>query len=69
MKKTMPKHAKINIGSGADIRKGWINLDITDKFGADVIYDLRKLYKRGKLPFEDNSFDYVLCKQCDTYFP
>jgi len=55
-------NSRINIGSGADVRKGWTNLDITDEFGADVIYDLRKLYNGGQLPFRDNSFDYVLCK-------
>jgi len=62
MKKIKPKYSKINIGSGADVKKGWVNLDITNEFGAEVIYDLRKLYSGGQLPFKDNSFDYVLCK-------
>ncbi|MFX1260338.1 MAG: methyltransferase domain-containing protein [Promethearchaeota archaeon] len=49
---------KLNLGCGRDIRKGWINLDIIEKEGVDVIHDLNKL----PLPFEDEKFDDVLCK-------
>jgi SAM-dependent methyltransferase len=52
---------RVNIGCGKDIRKGWTNLDNHDANGADVIFDLNKIYKGEKLPFKDNSFNYVLC--------
>ncbi len=52
---------KLNVGSGKDIRKGWINLDIHRDYGADVVFDLKNIYKGKKLPFKDNTFDYVLC--------
>ena len=49
---------KLNLGCGKDIREGWINLDLIDGEGIDVLHDLNNL----PLPFEDNEFDYVLCK-------
>lgn len=49
---------KLNLGCGNDIRKGWINLDVSDTTGVDVIHDLNKL----PLPFENEKFDVVLCK-------
>jgi len=52
---------KINIGSGKDIRKGWVNLDMHNKHGAEVIFDLNDVYKGKKIPFKDNTFDYVYC--------
>lgn len=48
---------KLNLGCGTDIRKGWINLDIAKLDGIDVIHDVNNV----PLPFEDNTFDYVLC--------
>jgi len=52
---------KINVGCGKDVRKGWINLDMYKDYGADVIFDLKRIYQGKKLPFKDNTFDYVLC--------
>jgi len=49
---------KLNIGCGDDIRKGWINLDIAKIQGVDVVHDINNL----PLPFENESFDYVLCQ-------
>jgi len=49
---------KLNLGCGNDIRKGWINLDIQEREGVDIIHDLNKL----PLHFEDEIFDVVLCK-------
>lgn len=49
---------KLNLGCGTDIRKGWINLDIAKLDGIDVIHDVNNV----PLPFEDNTFDYVLCQ-------
>lgn len=48
---------KLNLGCGNDIRKGWVNLDILNNKGVNVIHDLNKL----PLPFNDNYFDYILC--------
>ncbi len=48
---------KLNVASGKDIRKGWDNLDIHKRFGANIIWDLNKL----PLPFKNESYDYILC--------
>lgn len=55
---------KLNIGCGLDIKpkeEGWTNLDQHKKLGADVVFDLNKIFNGEKLPFEDSSFDYILC--------
>jgi len=52
---------KLNVGAGKDIREGWINLDMHKTFNADVIFNLQDIFKGVKLPFEDNSIDYVYC--------
>jgi len=49
---------RLNLGCGNDIRKGWINLDIFDNEGVDVVHNLNEL----PLPFEDEMFDVILCK-------
>jgi predicted SAM-dependent methyltransferase len=49
---------KLNLGCGSDIRQGWINLDIADIEGVNIVHDLNKL----PLPFEGEEFDYILCK-------
>ena len=49
---------KLNIGCGTDIRLGWVNLDSADISGVDVVHDIEKL----PLPFEDNTFDEILCQ-------
>ena len=49
---------KLNIGCGRDIRpieEGWVNLDIREGGGVDVVHDLDRL----PLPFDDDSFDEV----------
>ena len=46
---------KLNLGCGRDYRKGYVNLDISDSVGADVVYDMQ----RG-IPFDENYFDEVL---------
>lgn len=48
---------KLNIGCGHDVKQGWVNLDISPIEGVDVVHDLSDL----PLPFEDNTFDYILC--------
>lgn len=51
---------KLNIGCGLDIKKGWVNLDSHNKNGADIIFDLNNIPKE-RLPFDDESFDYIYC--------
>lgn len=41
---------KINLGCGADLRPGWINVDVRDDVGADVVCDIT-----STLPFADGS--------------
>ena len=53
---------KCNIGCGTDVKKGWINLDNHDSNGANVIFDLDRIFNGAKLPFIDNVFDLVVCK-------
>ncbi len=48
---------KLNLGCGNDIKKGWINLDISGASDVDVVHDLNKI----PLPFENEKFDIVLC--------
>lgn len=46
---------KFNVGCGNDIRKGWINLDITNSEGVDTVHDLNKY----PYPFKDNTFEKI----------
>jgi predicted SAM-dependent methyltransferase len=47
---------KLNLGCGRDIKKGYINLDIVDLPGVDVVCNIEK-----KLPFDDSYFDEIYC--------
>jgi len=49
---------KLNIGCGRDIRKGYVNLDVSNIKGVNIVHDLNSL----PLPFDDNVFDEILCK-------
>ena len=57
----MDEHIKLNVGCGKDVRTGWINLDMHDKNGADLVFNLEDIYKDKKMPFSDNSVDYIYC--------
>ena len=48
---------KLNLGSGKDIKKGWINLDSASLPGVDVVHNIEKL----PLPFSNEEFDEILC--------
>ncbi len=48
---------KLNLGSRDDYKKGWINLDKSKEFKADIYSDIQK-----KIPLKDNSVDFVLAK-------
>lgn len=53
---------KLNIGSGTDYKKGWINLEMDKDQKRDVTFNLEDIIsKNSKLPFEDNYFDYIYC--------
>lgn len=53
---------RLNLGCGSKYKKGWVNLDFSDKdtYGtkirADVYHDLNKF----PWPFKDNEFDEIL---------
>ena len=49
---------RLNLGSGTDIRPGWVNLDIAPLPGVDVVHDLSEL----PLPFPDESFSEIVAK-------
>lgn len=49
---------KLNLGCGTDIKEGWVNLDIADLPGVDVIHDVNEL----PLPFTDEEFDHILAQ-------
>jgi len=51
-----PKHRKLNLGCGKDIREGYVNLDIHPLAGIDVVHNLAEI----PWPFDDDSFDEVL---------
>jgi len=46
---------KLHLGCGNDLRKGYVNCDISKEVNPDKIIDLEK-----KLPFKDNSVDEIL---------
>ncbi len=47
---------KLNLGAGSDIREGWINQDVSELPGVDVVHDLND----HPWPFEDSSVDELL---------
>lgn len=49
---------KLNVGCGTDIRNGWINLDVVELLGVDVVWDI----ERTPYPFDSNSIDEILCQ-------
>jgi len=59
---------RLNVGCGRDIKDGWVNLDRHSLPGVDVVHNIEDL----PLPFADEEFDYVYCKDvlehCD-YIP
>jgi SAM-dependent methyltransferase len=50
------KKKLLHLACGRDLFGGWINLDVRDDVGADVIFDLNMCSDK-KLPFEDDSID------------
>ncbi|MDP2750370.1 MAG: methyltransferase domain-containing protein [Nanoarchaeota archaeon] len=46
---------KLNLGSGNDIREGYVNCDYHNRLGADKVFDLNKF----PYPFKNNSVDEI----------
>ena len=46
----------LNIGCGYDIREGWINIDIVEREGVDVVLQPHST----SLPFDDNTVSHIL---------
>lgn len=49
---------RLNVGCGADVRPGYVNLDRAALAGVDVVHDV----DRRPWPFEDQAFSEVLCE-------
>jgi predicted SAM-dependent methyltransferase len=50
---------KLNLGSGTDLRDGFVNIDLID--AADLQIDLEEIGKSKRLPYPDNSVELTLC--------
>ena len=48
---------KINIGCGNDIRPDFVNLDVANLKGVNIVHDVNTL----PLPFKKEAADYILC--------
>lgn len=48
---------KLNFGCGKDIKQGFVNADLLSLPGVDISFD----FDVFPYPFDDNSFDYILC--------
>jgi SAM-dependent methyltransferase len=56
---------KLNLGSGAFPKEGYVNVDLTPDYGAEVIHDLREF----PYPFADDEFDLVEADHCLEHLP
>ena len=54
---------KLNLGCGNDYREGWTNLDFNHLIKSDVYADISQ-----KLPFDNDTFDYVYCSHTLEHF-
>lgn len=59
MKRVKSKFNKLNLGSGKEIKPGYVNLDSWPLKGVNVVHNLNKY----PWPFEDNSFEEIYCSQ------
>lgn len=46
---------RLNIGCGMDIKPGWVNLDLHQRPGVDVVWNIADT----PLPFADEEFDFI----------
>jgi hypothetical protein len=52
---TPPKHPRLHLGCGKKILEGYVNMDIVEAPGVDVVADISQ-----GLPFPDNAFEEIL---------
>lgn len=52
----MADPVRLNLGCGRDIRDGWVNVDVHDAPGVDVVCDLDD---HPKLPYDDDTVDEI----------
>ncbi len=62
-KKALMDKKSVNLGSGTDYIKGWINVDIEPFYHPDVIADLQKPF-----PFKSNSIDEIKASDIIEHF-
>ena len=63
-----PARKRLNAGCGRDIKEGWVNLDMAQLPGVDVLADLG-LCRTVPLPFEDAAFDEILLNHVIEHIP
>lgn len=56
--------AKLQIGVGANVRKGWLNTDI-NPVNPDIVH----MDATVRMPFDDGVFDYVFCEHMIEHIP
>ena len=65
MKEKTNNPMKLNFGCGNDIKDGWINQDMAQLPGVDVVHDLRVF----PWPFKDNQFEIIYLKDVLEHLP
>ena len=55
---TIAKKKCLNLGCGTDIKPGWVNLDIVQLDGVDVVHNVADT----PYPFASDTFDEILCQ-------
>ena len=58
------QNKKLNLGCGFDYKKGYINFDISDKVGADVVGNMLESW-----PFPSNYFDEIFTHDTLIHIP
>ena len=48
---------RLHLGCGRDIKRGFVNVDLVDAPGVDVVHDLDSC----PWPFEDSTFELIIC--------
>jgi SAM-dependent methyltransferase len=56
---------RLNLGAGSDLKEGWINHDIVQLPGIDVVHDLNNF----PWPWDDNSIDEIYMKDVLEHLP